>query len=222
MAALHGLHIFLCIILYRIVFIIIRITPIWSKLTKSLHPFTGQAMGDISGIAILFRRAINYILSGDQIYEGTCERLWKSQLAVGFDRDVSFGEIFGCLRICITSISCPLPQLVSWSVGRVEVEIGRVEWASEFLRYRVLKLRANETYEMGEKHTNRTRPVRKIILRIMHSLMFNRTKVARVVQSPKRALITSSSSDPGPLLHFLSDGWTNVFYQMVVSDPCHS
>ena len=95
---------------------IIRITPIWSKLTKSLHPFTGQAMGDISGIAILFRRAINYILSGDQIYEGTCERLWKSQLAVGFDRDVSFGEIFGCLRICITSISCPLPQLVSWSV----------------------------------------------------------------------------------------------------------
>ena len=51
-------------------------------------------MGDISGIAILFQRAINYILSGDQIYEGTCERLWKSQLAVGFDRDVSFGEIF--------------------------------------------------------------------------------------------------------------------------------
>ena len=181
-------------------------------------------MGDISGIAILFRRAINYILSGDQIYEGTCERLWKSQLAVGFDRDVSFGEIFGCLRICITSISCPLPQLVSWSVGRVEAEIGRVEWASEFLRYRVLKLRANETYEMGEKHTNRTRPVRKIILRIMHSLMlFNRTKVARVVQSPKRALITSSSSEPaGPLLSFLSDGWNNFFYQMVVSDPCHS
>ena len=84
-------------------------------------------MGDISGIAILFRRAINYILSGDQIYEGTCERLWKSQLAVGFDRDVSFGEIFGCLRICITSISCPQPQLVSWSVGRVEVDIGKVE-----------------------------------------------------------------------------------------------
>ena len=76
---------------------------------------------------------------------------------------------------------------------------------------------------MGEKHTNRTRPVRKIILRIMHSLMFNRTKVARVVQSPKQALITSSSSEPaGPLLSFLSDGWNNVFYQMVVSDPCHS
>ena len=181
-------------------------------MTKSPHPFTGQAMGDISGIAILFRRAINYILSGDQIYEGTCERLWKSQLAVGFDRDVSFGEIFGCLRICITSISCPQPQLVSWSVGRVEVEIGRVEWASEFLRYRVLKLRANETYEMGEKHTNRTRPVRKIILRIMQGLMFNRTKVARVVQSLKRALITSSSSVSGPLLSFLSDGWNNVFY----------
>ena len=86
-------------------------------------------MGDISGIAILFQHVINYILSGDQIYEGTCERLWKSQLAVGFDRDVSFGEIFGCLRICITSISCPLPQLVSWSVGRVEwgLEVGRVE-----------------------------------------------------------------------------------------------
>ena len=191
-------------------------------------------MGDISGIAILFRRAINYILSGDQIYEGTCERLWKSQLAVGFDRDVSFGEIFGCLRICITSISCPQPQLVSWSVGKVKwglevgrvewgLKVGRVEWDSEFLRYRVLKLRANETYEMGEKHTNRTRPVRKIILRIMHSLTFNRTKVARVVQSPKQALITSSSSEPaGPLLSFLSDGWNNVFYQMVVSDPCHS
>ena len=165
-------------VFYCIVFNIIRITPIWSKLTKSPHPFTGQAMGDISGIAILFRRAINYILSGDQIYEGTCERLWKSQLAVGFDRDVSFGEIFGCLRICITSISCPQPQLVSWSVGRVEwgLEVWRVEWASEFLRYRVLKLRANETYEMGEKHTNRTRPVRKIILRMIQSLMFNRTK----------------------------------------------
>ena len=129
-----------------------------------------------------FISAINYLVSDDKIYEGTCERLWKSQLAVGFDRDVSFGEIFGCLRICITSISCPQPQLVSWSVGRVE-------WALEFLRYRVLKLRANETYEMGEKHTNRTRPVRKIILRMMQGLMFNRTKVARVVQSPKRAFI---------------------------------
>ena len=118
----------------------------------------------------------------------------------------------------------PAGQLVSWK-SRVEweLEVGRVEWASEFLWYRVLKLRANETYEMGEKHTNRTRPVRKIILRIMHSLMFNRTKVARVVQSPKQALITSSSSEPaGPLLFFLSDGWNNVFYQMVVSDPCHS
>ena len=117
----------------------------------------------------------------------------------------------------------PAGQLVSWK-SRVEweLEVGRVEWASEFLWYRVLKLRANETYEMGEKHTNRTRPVRKIILRIMHSLMFNRTKVARV-QSPKQALITSSSSEPaGPLLFFLSDGWNNVFYQMVVSDPCHS
>ena len=51
------------------------------QIDKEPHPFTGQAMGDISGIAILFRRAINYILSGDQIYEGTCERLWKSQLA---------------------------------------------------------------------------------------------------------------------------------------------
>ena len=72
---------------------------------------------------------------------------------------------------------------------------------------------------MGEKHTNRTRPVRKIILRIMHSLTFNRTKVARVVQSPKQALITSSSSEPaGPLISFLSDGWNNVFYQMVVTD----
>ena len=115
--------------------------------------------------------------------------------------------------------TAPAGQLVSW---HSRVEVGRVEWALEFLRYRVLKLRANETYEMGEKHTNRTRPVRKIILRIMHSLMFNRTKVARVVQSPKRALITSTSSDPGPVLSFLSDGWNNVFYQMVVSDPCHS
>ena len=75
---------------------IIRITPIWSKLTKSLHPFSRQVMGDISGgrvgIAILFRPSIIWCPT-TRFTRGRAKGFGKVSWP-GFDRDVSFGEIF--------------------------------------------------------------------------------------------------------------------------------
>ena len=77
---------------------IIRITPIWSKLTKSLHPFSRQVMGDISGgrvgIAILFRPSIIWCPT-TRFTRGRAKGFGKVSWP-GFDRDVSFGEIFSC------------------------------------------------------------------------------------------------------------------------------
>ena len=95
---------------------IIRITPIWSKLTKSLHPFSRQVMGDISGgrvgIAILFRPSIIRCPT-TRFTRGRAKGFGKVSW-LGFDRDVSFGEIFSCWQSAYVSLPSAAPlQLVS-------------------------------------------------------------------------------------------------------------
>ena len=98
---------------------IIRITPIWSKLTKEPPPFQTTGHGRYqrwSRWNCDFISAINYLLSGGKIYEGTCERLWKSQLVgrIWQRRLIWWDILLAAVWICITSISCSLPtQLVS-------------------------------------------------------------------------------------------------------------
>ena len=74
---------------------------------------------------------------------------------MGFDRDVSFGEIFSC---CQSAAYVSLPSAAP--AGQFE-EFESVECVLEFLLSSGLKLRGDETYYLGEKHENRTTGVRQ-------------------------------------------------------------
>ena len=110
-------------------------------------------MGDISGgrvgIAILFLPSI-ICCPAERFTRGRAKGFGKVSWWGGFDRDVSFGEIFCWRQSEYVSLPSAALSQPSWSVWSVECVL-------EFLQSpQTWNLGGDETYDLGEKHANRT------------------------------------------------------------------